>query len=264
MPMSFPKSKMDSKTEAELRRQKILANAEARLRKIRRITLDEVEKESDGQTSKPSILSKESSEQTSKPSILLKDLKDNNNKENPKVPEILDDNRINKSISEAKTLTNGGLGNGLLNKFDNEQDVTLLNDKYNYGINSGVNLQSLQNVSRTHNLSQSKRQVCLDSIIFMILGILVRLLYSIGLSSIFNNNILGPFLVVCLPRVILYIKQKPELSLMYSVILLMGVKESTIKVPFRILSCLRTIVQSLALYLFSFFVTHCVLKELPL
>lgn len=252
MPLRFTKSKMDSKTEAELRRQKILANAEARLRKIRRITLEEVEKESDEQTCKPSP-------------ILLKDFKENENKEKLKVPEILDDNQINKCINdEAKTIANGGLGNGSLDKSNNEQAVPQLNHKNNYGINSGVNLQSMQNVNRTPNLSQSKRQVSLDLFIFMILGILIRLLYSIGLSSMFLNNILGPFLVVCLPRVILYVKQKPELSLMYSVILLMGVKENRIKIPFRVLSCLRTIVQSLALYLFSFFVTHCALKELQL
>nr|XP_024218193.1 uncharacterized protein LOC112211196 [Halyomorpha halys] len=245
---------MDSKTQAELRRQKILANAEARLKKIRRITLEEIEKESDEPTCKPTpILPKD------------KDVKENEIKrEKTPVPEILDDNQIDKCINQAKILTNGDLGNGSLSRSINEETDSQLNHKYNCRIDSGINLQPMQNISRMSTLSQNKRQICSDSLIFMILGILIRLLYCIGFSSVFLDNILGPFLVVCLPRVILFIKEKPELPLMYSVILLLGVKESRIKVPFRILSCLRTIVQSLALYLFSFFVTHCVLKELPL
>lgn len=84
-------------------------------------------------------------------------------------------------------MANGGFGNGSLDKPDNEQAATDLNHKNNYGFNSGVNLQSMKNVNRTSNLSQSKRQVSLDSFIFIILGILIRLLYSIGLSSMFLN-----------------------------------------------------------------------------
>uniref|UniRef100_T1IF25 Uncharacterized protein n=1 Tax=Rhodnius prolixus TaxID=13249 RepID=T1IF25_RHOPR len=133
------------------------------------------------------------------------------------------------NVSGERNICNGFLNGEAATSFENEISTTAFNARLN------------------------------DSVL---LGILTRLSYFFGLSWIFNENLLYPFLIAGVPWAILNSGLNFQASgILPSLLLFTGVQQLTVLIVYKIIAFFRTLTQYFSLYLFCFIIIHCIVES---
>ncbi|XP_073991553.1 uncharacterized protein [Rhodnius prolixus] len=155
------------------------------------------------------------------------------------------------NVSGERNICNGFLNGEAATSFENEISTTAFNARLNDSVLLGTEV--VENLTQTNFLHY---------IFFICLGILTRLSYFFGLSWIFNENLLYPFLIAGVPWAILNSGLNFQASgILPSLLLFTGVQQLTVLIVYKIIAFFRTLTQYFSLYLFCFIIIHCIVES---